>query len=121
MFPVLANHEAAALKMFLNLDVAPDYVEFLPQARDGAILIYDYIDGQMWQQDVEAVAKMLGRVDHPRIRALYDYGNSQMVGEEPMDALEAMIEYISSVHVKDHVVLTLNNQDVIQGVPMGQG
>ena len=67
------------------------------------------------------LANILGQVDHPRIRALYDYGNSQMVAEEPMIALEAMIDYITGVHLKDHVVIERQGADFIQGVPIGQG
>ena len=67
------------------------------------------------------ISNILAQVNHPRIKALYDYGNSQMVGEDPMHALRAMLPYIDAVHVKDHVLL--NNEGLIwvQGVPMGQG
>ena len=68
-----------------------------------------------------AIAQILQQVNHPRVRALYDYGNSQMVGEEPMDALEAMIDYITAVHVKDHIVVERQNGDMIQGVAIGDG
>jgi len=67
------------------------------------------------------ISSILGKVDHPRIKALYDYGNSQMVGEDPMQALRAMQPYIDAVHVKDHVVLHSQGQIWVQGVPMGQG
>ena len=67
------------------------------------------------------ISNILAQVNHPRIKALYDYGNSQMVGEDPMHALRVMLPYIDAVHVKDHVLL--NNEGLIwvQGVPMGQG
>ena len=67
------------------------------------------------------ISRILERVNHPRIKALYDYGNSQMVGEDPMQALRAMQPYIDAVHVKDHVVLNSQGQIWVQGVPMGQG
>jgi len=67
------------------------------------------------------ILSILEKVNHPRIKALYDYGNSQMVGEDPMQALRAMQPYIDAVHVKDHVVLTNQGQIWVQGVPMGQG
>jgi len=67
------------------------------------------------------ISSILEQVDHPRIKALYDYGNSQMVGEDPMDALIAMQPFIDAVHVKDHVVLHDGGRTWIQGVPMGQG
>ena len=68
-----------------------------------------------------AIAEILERVDHPRIRALFDYGNSQMVGEDPIEALEAMGPFISAVHMKDHVVVEHDNALYVQGVVMGSG
>ncbi|MEM7343980.1 MAG: TIM barrel protein, partial [Chloroflexota bacterium] len=35
----------------------------------------------------ETIHHILSEVNHPCIRALYDYGNSQMVGEDPLVAL----------------------------------
>jgi sugar phosphate isomerase/epimerase len=68
-----------------------------------------------------ALAEILGAVDHPRVRALYDYGNSQMVGEDPFDALTAMGPFITAVHAKDHVIIRHDNRWWVQGVPMGDG
>ena len=67
------------------------------------------------------ISNILAKVNHPRIKALYDYGNSQMVGEDPMHALRAMQPHIDAVHVKDHVILTHEGRIWVQGVPMGQG
>lgn len=68
------------------------------------------------------IAEMLAAVDRPSVRALYDYGNSQMVGEDPFDALEAMAPYIARVHVKDHVLTRdADSAPVVQGVAMGDG
>ena len=73
----------------------------------------------------EVIADILSQVNHPLVRALYDYGNSQMVGEEPLDALKAMAPFVSTVHVKDHVVVVGPEHAWgnlwVQGVPMGQG
>ena len=69
-----------------------------------------------------AIAEILDDVANPFVRALYDYGNSQMVGEEPFDALEAMARYIHCVHIKDHVItIAPDGSQVVQGVPMGEG
>lgn len=67
------------------------------------------------------LAHILGAVDHPSVRALYDYGNSQMVGEDPFDALDAMAPFIARVHAKDHVLLRGPDGPVVQGVPFGSG
>jgi sugar phosphate isomerase/epimerase len=67
------------------------------------------------------LADILSTVDHPSVRALYDYGNSQMVGEEPFAALDAMAPFIARVHAKDHVLLQGPDGPVVQGVPFGAG
>jgi 3-oxoisoapionate decarboxylase len=68
-----------------------------------------------------AVAEIVSTVNHPWVRALYDYGNSQMVGEDPFDALEAMAPHTARVHAKDHAVLIDGDGTWIQGVEMGAG
>ena len=68
-----------------------------------------------------AIATILENVNHPNVRALYDYGNSQMVGEDPLTALLAMNPYVHSVHIKDHLVVGYENKLWVQGVPIGQG
>jgi hypothetical protein len=46
------------------------------------------------------IAGLLERVGHPRINALFDFGNMINAGEEPLDALHALAPYIRQVHVK---------------------
>jgi 3-oxoisoapionate decarboxylase len=67
------------------------------------------------------IARILSAVDHPSVRALYDYGNSQMVGEDPLDALDAMAPYTARVHAKDHEIVVADDGNWVQGVPMGSG
>ena len=68
------------------------------------------------------MAMILSAVDHPSIGALFDYGNSMMVGEEPMTALSAMLPYIRSAHLKDHACrLSDAGERQILGVPIGSG
>jgi 3-oxoisoapionate decarboxylase len=67
------------------------------------------------------LAQILEAVDHDSVRALYDYGNSQMVGEDPFDALAAMAPFIARVHAKDHVLLRSPDGPVVQGVSFGSG
>jgi len=73
----------------------------------------------------EAIAEIFERVDSPSVCALYDYGNSQMVGEDPLVALAAMGRWTSRVHMKDHVVVDprpdSSFERVVQGVPIGAG
>ncbi|NJM92450.1 MAG: TIM barrel protein [Rhodospirillaceae bacterium] len=68
------------------------------------------------------MATILSAVDHPWVGVLYDYGNSMMVGEEPMTALAAMLPYVRSAHLKDHAcrVSTAGERRIV-GVPIGSG
>jgi sugar phosphate isomerase/epimerase len=63
------------------------------------------------------IARILERVDHPYVGALYDYGNSMMLREDPIEALEAMLPWTRAAHLKDHVVM----HDMVCGVPTGEG
>ncbi len=68
------------------------------------------------------MAAILSAVDHPFVGALFDYGNSMMVGEEPLTALAAMLPYIRSVHLKDHACRGASGAERrILGVPLGSG
>jgi sugar phosphate isomerase/epimerase len=69
-----------------------------------------------------AIAEILAAVDSPRVRALYDYGNSQPVREDPFDALEATAPFVACCHVKDHVLTPApGGRPVVQGVAIGRG
>lgn len=71
------------------------------------------------------IAEVLSKVDNPFIAALYDYGNSQMVLEDPLDCLDSIKAFARSAHLKDHVVLKAEDspdeQLSILGVPIGEG
>jgi sugar phosphate isomerase/epimerase len=71
------------------------------------------------------LASMVKTVNHPYLRILYDYGNSQMVLEDPERALDATLPFVYSVHAKDHVMVrpehSPKGQLTVAGVPMGEG
>ena len=71
------------------------------------------------------LAEVLQRVDHPFVGALYDYGNSMMVSEEPLVALQAMLPWIRTAHLKDHVVVAGEHlgdtRPWVVGVAVGEG
>ena len=69
------------------------------------------------------LANIVEQVDHPNLKILYDYGNSQMVLEDPEAALDAVLPYVYSVHVKDHVMIQAEHvgQLTVAGVPIGEG
>ena len=69
------------------------------------------------------LAGIVKAVGHPFLRILYDYGNAQMVLEDPEEALMAVLPYVYSVHVKDHVMVHADHAGVltVAGVPIGEG
>lgn len=74
------------------------------------------------------VRQIIESVDHPSVRALFDFGNSMMVLEEPLEAAHAMAPFIEAVHLKDHVLVLPPNgssspavQPIVCGVPIGRG
>jgi sugar phosphate isomerase/epimerase len=70
----------------------------------------------------QEVCDILDSVAHPAVAALYDFGNSMNVAEEPMDAAKAMARHVRSVHLKDHAVVTGDDgENMIAGVPNGSG
>jgi len=58
LFPNLPADEARALHRLNGLDVAPDIVAFLPTED---VLIYRYLPGAEWQDDVTAAALLMRR------------------------------------------------------------
>jgi len=69
------------------------------------------------------LARIVEAVDHPRLGILYDYGNSQMVLEDPEEALDAVLPHVRAVHVKDHVMVRPEDAGrlTVSGVPVGYG
>jgi 3-oxoisoapionate decarboxylase len=69
------------------------------------------------------LASIVETVGHEKLKILYDYGNSQMVLEDPEAALDAVLPYVHSVHVKDHVMVRPEHAGrlTVAGVPIGEG
>lgn len=69
------------------------------------------------------LARIIEAVGHPALKILYDYGNSQMVLEDPEAALDAVLPHVHSVHVKDHILVRPEDagQLKVVGVAVGDG
>ncbi len=67
------------------------------------------------------VCEILDAVDSPWVKALYDYGNSQNVAEDPHVALTAMAPHVARIHMKDHIVIRHEGKLWTQGVAIGDG
>jgi sugar phosphate isomerase/epimerase len=91
-----------------------DLVEIGPVARDRGIPVL--LENHEEFTGVE-IARILERVDDDHVGALYDYGNSMMLREDPLEALEAMLPWTRAAHLKDHVVM----HGMVCGAPSGEG
>lgn len=69
------------------------------------------------------LAQIVEAVGHDKLKILYDYGNSQMVLEDPEAALDAVLPHVHSVHVKDHMMVRPEHAGrlTVAGVPIGEG
>lgn len=69
------------------------------------------------------LAQIVRDVGHPNLKILFDYGNSQMVLEDPEAALDVVLPHVHSVHFKDHVMVRpeVAGQLTVAGVPVGEG
>ncbi len=67
------------------------------------------------------VAEILDTVNHPAVQALYDFGNSMNVVEDPVDAAAAMAPWVHAVHLKDHVLAKTDDGYRVVGVACGTG
>ena len=63
LFPILPDDEVRALQVLAGCGVAPDLVAFQPKtAALPAVLVYQWVDGPMWTQDVAPVASLFRRL-----------------------------------------------------------
>ena len=58
LFPNLPMDEAEALRRLDGLDAAPRLVGFWPEV---SLLVYEYVEGSMWNSDMVGVAELLLR------------------------------------------------------------
>ena len=77
----------------------------------------------------QEMVRIMETVNHPSVGAVYDFGNSMMVLEDPMEAAKGMAPFVRTVHVKDHI-LTIDpvgggameaENAIVCGVPIGRG
>ena len=71
LFPVLPDHESGALKALEGAGVAPKFIDFLPDEKSGAILIYEFVPGQQWQDDTASVARMLTKAHQTKVSSSF--------------------------------------------------
>ena len=67
------------------------------------------------------VLEVVRRVNSEYVGTHVDTGNSMMVWEDPIAAIANMAPYAASTHFKDHMVIMVEGQPMIAGVPLGKG
>ncbi|MGI8778878.1 MAG: sugar phosphate isomerase/epimerase family protein [Solirubrobacteraceae bacterium] len=94
----------------------------LPAAERTAVTIALENHEELTGPELAGIAR---RIDHPRMRLLFDYGNGLPVLERPEDAFEAMRPWVAACHVKDVVLVAAEHVPegvpAAAGVPLGQG
>ncbi len=112
------RHNGAVPEMMQK--TANDLAEVMQEAADlGVIIVLENHEDFTGPE----LAKIVEQVSHPNLKILYDYGNSQMVLEDPIAALDAVLPHVYSVHFKDHVMIRAEDagQLTVAGVPVGDG
>lgn len=95
-----------------------DFREVLPLCADYGIKIA-YENHEF--ETSHDVLKVVREVDSEFVGTHVDTGNSMMVWEDPIEAITNMAPYAVSTHFKDHIVIMLNEQPMVVGVPLGTG
>jgi len=75
-------------------------------------------------ETADELVEVIRKVDSPWIGLHYDFGNSMMAWEEPVEAARKMAPYTFTTHFKDHIVIPCPEDKygyVVCGVPAGQG
>ncbi|MEL7939618.1 sugar phosphate isomerase/epimerase family protein [Pseudomonas delhiensis] len=75
-----------------------DDLRRLAQLADEHDLNFDFEQHEELRSD--EIATLLRRVGHPRLNALFDFGNMINACEEPLPALEKLAPFIRQVHLK---------------------
>ncbi len=95
-----------------------DFREVLPLCADYGIKIA-YENHEF--ETSHDVLKVVREVDSAYVGTHVDTGNSMMVWEDPIEAITNMAPYAVSTHFKDHIVIMLDEQPMVVGVPLGTG
>ncbi|MGL5123604.1 MAG: sugar phosphate isomerase/epimerase family protein [Fusobacteriaceae bacterium] len=72
----------------------------------------------------EELIKVIKKINSPWIGLNFDFGNSMMAWEEPLNAAKNMLPYSFTTHFKDHIIIEDKNDKynfVVCGVPLGEG
>lgn len=94
-------------------------LRYLAQQADCHDLHFDF--EQHEELKSAEIAALLRRVDHPRLNALFDFGNMINACEQPLQALQTLAPHIRQVHMKGVRIVPeergFGHYGVLQGSP----
>ncbi|WP_449429913.1 sugar phosphate isomerase/epimerase family protein [Pseudomonas putida] len=99
------------------MDLIESDLRYLAQQADQHDLFFDF--EQHEELKSHEIAQLLKRLDHPRLHALFDFGNMINACEQPLAALEKLAPHIRQVHMKGVRVVPEQNGFGHYGVLQG--
>ena len=75
--------------------------EVLPVAEETGVDLHVEPEPDLLIETSEGFLELAERVDHPRIRCNFDAGHLFCVGEDPVEAFDALEPYVDHVHIED--------------------
>ncbi|NWL77332.1 xylose isomerase [Pseudomonas taiwanensis] len=99
------------------MDLIEDDLQRLARLADEHDLNFDFEQHEELKSD--EIASLLRRVGHPRLNALFDFGNMINACEQPLPALAHLSPYIRQVHLKGVRVVPEQNGFGHYGVLQG--
>ncbi|CAI8901357.1 sugar phosphate isomerase/epimerase family protein [Pseudomonas sp. IT-P176] len=80
------------------MDLIENDLRYLAQQADAHDLYFDF--EQHEELKSAEIAQLLSRLNHPRLHALFDFGNMINACEQPLQALRNLAPHIRQVHLK---------------------
>lgn len=99
------------------LDKIETDLRYLAELADTHDLNFDFEQHEELQSS--EIAELLGRVNHPRLNALFDFGNMINACEKPLQALKNLAPFIRQTHLKGVRIVPEQNGFGHRGVLQG--
>ena len=99
------------------MDLIESDLRYLAQQADLHDLYFDFEQHEELKSN--EIAHLLNRLNHPRLHALFDFGNMINACEQPLPALQALAPHIRQVHLKGVRIVPEQNAFGHYGVLQG--
>ncbi|HCP54612.1 MULTISPECIES: sugar phosphate isomerase/epimerase family protein [Pseudomonas] len=99
------------------MDMIESDLHYLAKQADAHDLYFDF--EQHEELKSTEIAQLLSRLNHPRLHALFDFGNMINAYEAPLEALQSLAPHIRQTHLKGVRIVPENNGFGHYGVLQG--